>query len=558
MKGGILLSFCAAFAVAAFADPAILPAYVLNGSGYQNLLAPNTVFVIFGTGLGPATLATANAPNYPAALAGTSITFTPASGGGTPISPKMVYTLATQVAGLLPSSIAPGTYAVRVTYNGVTSVPQNVNVVERSFGIATVNSAGNGTAQATIGNVNTGLSLTRYTSGSVAFGGFNWTLSPAHPGDTLVLWGTGGGADAANDDGGSSGDQTKAGNFVVNVGGQKITPLYAGASSGYPGLWQINFTLPANIAPDCFAFAQVSTSGVLSNAVTIPIAAPGQDTCSSAGFSQASLAKLQAGNDVFYAEPSIGITTIDGSPVEIVQAPFNRYSAPKWTTPYSGPKFGPCIEADFAYRGNSSPFVPDASLDAGAAISLTGPNIVAGVGVSKTPGSFGPQYFMYLPTGSLVNGGTYTIAGPGGSQIGAFTATSTLPSNFALGPIQTIDRTKPYTLTWDGSGFDTVLISLGVTDPSGKSRAVEISCRVPANPGTFTIPVEALAYLPAAPGLPGSVGNIGVSAFMAPPGALSTETIPGQTFLPSLTGGGQVDFGIFTAYLGISQKVIVQ
>ena len=32
-----------------------------------------------------------------------------------------------------------------------------------------------------------------------------------------------------------------------------ITPLYAGASSGYPGLWQINFTLPATIAADCFA-----------------------------------------------------------------------------------------------------------------------------------------------------------------------------------------------------------------------------------------------------------------------------------------------------------------
>ena len=160
----------------------------------------------------------------------------------------MAYSLAAQVAGLLPSSIAPGTYAVQVTYNTKTSASQTVTVAARSFGIATSNSQGTGAAQATISNVNSGISLVRLTSGSLAFEGYSWTLTPAHPGDTLVLWGTGGGADAANDTGGTSGDQTAAGNFVVNVDGTPITPLYAGASSGYPGLWQINFTLPASIA----------------------------------------------------------------------------------------------------------------------------------------------------------------------------------------------------------------------------------------------------------------------------------------------------------------------
>src|SRR5262249_16134579 len=139
-------------------------------------------------------------------LAGTSVTFTPV-GGGNAITAKMVYTLAGQIAGVLPSSTAPGTYAVRVTNNGVASAPQNVTVVARSFGIASANSAGSGTAQATIGNVNSGISLTRFNAGSVSFNGLTWTLAPAHAGDTLVLWGTGGGADAANDTGGTSGDQ---------------------------------------------------------------------------------------------------------------------------------------------------------------------------------------------------------------------------------------------------------------------------------------------------------------------------------------------------------------
>ena len=178
--------------------------------------------------------------------------------------------------GCFPSSIAPGTYAVTVTYSNQTSKPQNVAVVPRSFGIATANSGGTGAAQATIGNVNGGVSLTRLTTSTLNYEGLTWPLQPAHPGDTLVLWGTGGGADPLNDTGGTSGDQTKAGNFMVNVGGTEIVPDYAGASSGYPGLWQINFTLPMNITPNCFAYVQVSAGGQAGNVASIPIAPPGR------------------------------------------------------------------------------------------------------------------------------------------------------------------------------------------------------------------------------------------------------------------------------------------
>jgi uncharacterized protein (TIGR03437 family) len=271
------LSIPVSFTVTGPPGPAITSGGIVNALGYQTTLAPDTVFVMFGNNMGPAILASASIP-YPSSLSGTSITFTPA-GGGLASPAKLVYTSATQVAGLLPSSIAPGTYSVQVTYNAQTSPPQNVTVVARSFGIATANSAGTGTVQATIGNVNGGLSLTRNTSGSTTFGGYTWTLTPAHPGDTIVLWGTGGGADPANDTGGTSGDQTASGKFVVNVGGSPITPLYSGASSGFPGLWQVNFTLPSNVVTGCSTALQVGAGGQLSNAVTIPIAPTGQATC---------------------------------------------------------------------------------------------------------------------------------------------------------------------------------------------------------------------------------------------------------------------------------------
>src|SRR5581483_838445 len=109
------LSILLTLGAAAFAQPSINSGGIVNVSGEQPILAPNAVFAVYGQNLGPSSIVIASAPNYPATLGGTSITFTP-TGGGPAIAPKLVYSEAIAVAGLLPSNIAPGTYAVRVTY----------------------------------------------------------------------------------------------------------------------------------------------------------------------------------------------------------------------------------------------------------------------------------------------------------------------------------------------------------------------------------------------------------------------------------------------------------
>ncbi|HEY7392086.1 MAG TPA: hypothetical protein VH640_26445, partial [Bryobacteraceae bacterium] len=91
--------------------PTITPDGVQNAGGYQSKLAPGAVFVIKGSNLGPSSIVTATPPDYPTTLGGSSIAFTPA-GGGAAISARMVYSLDRQLAGVLPSSLAPGTYAV--------------------------------------------------------------------------------------------------------------------------------------------------------------------------------------------------------------------------------------------------------------------------------------------------------------------------------------------------------------------------------------------------------------------------------------------------------------
>ena len=451
---------------------------------------------------------------------------------------------------------------MQVTYNNQASAPQRVTVVARSFGIATSNSAGTGAAQATIGNVNGGVSLVRLTTGSLSFEGLTWTLSPAHPGDTLVLWGTGGGADPQNDTGGSSGDQTAAGNFSVIVDGTSITPEYAGTSAGYPGLWQINFQLPATIAADCVASVQVSAGGQLSNNATIAIAAAGQSSCSSS-ISADTLSKLDSGGNIVFAGMTIGRSnyTISGSAgkVEIVGGVFNRYTAAEFLLPYSGPKIGGCFVLAETYPANGKdPSAPDAQLDAGT-LKISGPGLSSTIGVFSAP--TGPTYSSTLTNGTLQDGATYTITGSGGTQVGPFTATTSMPSGFAvtnLSALSTVNRSQPLTVNWTGTNFNQVIVHIqGAVLTTTTTQNVVISCAVPAGPGTFTVPAAALAYLPAIAA--GSQnGQVSVTAGQTTGGITSAESGMATSLTPNLVSGGQVDFGAFAPYVGYTVSATIQ
>jgi uncharacterized protein (TIGR03437 family) len=529
-------------------DPVIRADGIVNASGYQTELTPDCVFTAFGLGLGPAALVLAASTNYQTTLGGTSITFTP-DAGGTPINARIVYTVATQVAGLLPSNMAPGAYSVRVAYSGRTSAPRKVTVVARRFGIATQNSSGDGTAQATIGNVNNGLSLTRFTPGSVAFGGYNWTQGPAHVGDTLVLWGTGGGADQANDTGSSSGDQTSAGSFLVLVNGRSIKPAYAGASDGYPGLWQVNFTVPADLTPDCFASVVVSAGGRLSNTVVIPIAAAGQSACTDSDLAAGSLTRLDSGGNVTAGDFTAGIvlSTQNSVQTETVSGAFSRWTVAQWAARKAlRPPAGQCSLLDRPYSPNDPVDDFAASLDAGARLSLNGPGIAAGTNLVSSIAPNGPAYSYNPPTGSIT-AGTYTLSGAGGSQVGQFTAAARVPGSFQvtnLGSITVIDRTQALALNWTGSGVDSVIIritSLGVTGTPG--RLVVASCSAAGNAGAFSIPASVLGQLPDSP----------ASVTLTVMGLAS----PG-TFQASLADGGQIDFGSFVGSISLVKTVTVR
>ncbi len=93
------------FPVSLHAQPSIVSdgTGVVNASSYLADIAQGSWFVVFGTGLGPASLTVASGVPFPTELAGSRVTFTPA-GGGAPIECRLWYTYATQLAALLPST----------------------------------------------------------------------------------------------------------------------------------------------------------------------------------------------------------------------------------------------------------------------------------------------------------------------------------------------------------------------------------------------------------------------------------------------------------------------
>jgi len=134
-------------------------------------IAQGSLFVVFGSGLGPAALQQITAYPLSTTFGGTSITVTV---NGTSTKPLIVYTSAGQLAAIMPSATPVGTGTLTVTYNGAISATQAVTVVPSSFGIYSVNQGGTGAGIITNTNFQTV--------------GFN---SSANPGEAYIIWGTG-------------------------------------------------------------------------------------------------------------------------------------------------------------------------------------------------------------------------------------------------------------------------------------------------------------------------------------------------------------------------------
>ncbi|MEZ5353300.1 MAG: hypothetical protein R2762_11740 [Bryobacteraceae bacterium] len=560
------------YGATAMAQPVVTS--VLHAASYGKAIPQGSIFAIFGTNIGPPTLISAPALPLGTALGGTSIKFTPVSGGAA-VDAFMVYTSAVQVSGILPSSAAPGNYNVTVSYNGQTSAGVAVTVVARAFGMFTLSSSGSGPAVLQNAVSSTELVVNQFTA-------------PARPGQVMILYGTGLGAITVPDNNAPGAqDLLAAAGVKVIVGGRELTPLYAGRSPGLPGVDQINFTLPPDIATGCTVPLQVRAGGVTTvNPVSMSVAAEGAGICRHPLIPEESLRKLAAGQaltvgsftlqavQIFATVPILGELSLRSESFSGAVEKLTLANAAALDFDALGLTLtaGSCIVQKLRTNGFSldsldAPAVM--SLDAGTPLTVNGPNVANRAVARGADGQYDTDFIeLGLPTPGapaaqpVIARGEYTVSGPGGADVAGFTARAQVPerpvwSNRA--DIASIRRTQPLTLNWTGGGADDVALVVGGggartggTQEDPVYDATFFVCAQRASAGTFTVQPETLAQLPAVQADVITGTSIGLLGVLVQPGPDSGR------FTLNLTGGGTADFAAFRYGFGTLKLLNIQ
>ncbi|HEV8040646.1 MAG TPA: hypothetical protein VGP62_17375 [Bryobacteraceae bacterium] len=487
-SGGVITLEFTTFGLSAPAGVPLIAQVVNNASyipfGFPNYgIAPSGVFAVFGSGLadpGQPVPQASKAPGLPLSLNGTTITVVV---NGVTTHPALYYTSPAQLAAVLPASTPVGIGILTVTYRGNTSAPVPFQVVPNALGI---NTYSNGVGVATDANTYALLSYTN--SGS--------------PGQTIVLWGTGLGADAADSDTTYTATPHSVNTpLQIYVGGVQASILYQG-SSGYPGVNQIDLVIPKTVPAGCWIPVAAVAGGVVSNVVTISIHNGGgvcvdpptgitgnQITPPNGKALKAGLVSLIQTN----SPGKGGARTLTND----ANAAFEQYTG---LYPNRNPVSpGGCI---LTQEPAPVPFPNIVGLDTGA-ISITGPSEPAVT--LKSQGIQGAFYTL-LPADAIPSsGGTFTFHGAGGKDVGPFTSTLTLTSPLLtwtnLTAAAEIDRTKGLVVTWSGGNPGTYVFVTGTSTSTGLQLLGGYTCLVPIEDGQFTVPSYILSGL-----LPGKGG----------------------------------------------------
>lgn len=477
--------------------------YILPGLPNYGI-APGTLFVIQGTNLASATNAVLQNPTgsgIPLSLNGASITVTV---NGVTTHPAMYYAIATQLAAVLPSATPVGSGTVTVTYNGTTSAPAPITVIASALGLDTYAGTGTGLGVAT----------------DPLTGSLFYYNQSAKPGQTIVLWGSGLGANMADSDT----VQTATPHAVnvpltIYIGGIQAQILYQGGS-GYPGVNQINVTIPESVPTGC-AVSLIAVSGTYSsNTITLPIdptgAACNDPFLQGDGTQIVTLAakngNLRSGSLVINqvnGENAAGAVFLNSQgTIANLLATYN---------PFTGTSLGSCT-AGFTKNLGGISFPTPAGPDAGT-LTVSGPagnapmpSVPSASGGSSGVYGTAPLSASYIPA----TGGSFTFKGTGGADVGAFTASVSTPSlmNWTnVSAISSVTRSQGLNITWTGAPTGSFLIFEGSATTSAVIGA--FTCTLPAALGQFTVPSYILQALPASQGYLSLANIVSLTRFTA-------------------------------------------
>jgi uncharacterized protein (TIGR03437 family) len=535
-------------ASAAIAQPRIGNGGTLNAASYGSLraggsgLAQGAMITIFGEGLGPAVLVSAPSLPLPTELAGTRVRIGNQDA-------FLIYSSTRQVAAIVPSTVPVGAADVAVTFNGQISQAQRVNIVAADFGLFTRNSGGYGPAivQNFVSDANVPL---------------NQLTASATPGQTVILYGTGLGAIDIPDNV-APGVKAARVSVQVIVGGRTVTPAYAGRSPNFPALDQINFVLPSDVAAGCYVPLSVRAGNRVSNTGSLSIGGAGGVCDHPLGLQEGALRRLEAGQTITMAllglnkfnfaglaggeAAAVSFAEVDASGV-FVQSGLSSlasnlpltFDTSVITLGSPGQCFITNVNPEETTDAPDLPANPAVRiLDAGTLLRLSGP---ANRSRDLTRVQGGTSYAATLSSSFLggtgapfLQAGQWQISGTGGTDVGSFNASVTLPDPLALvAPPTSVTRSGAMTVNWTGgTGNDLVYIA-GISIPggllnAGNSPVGAFVCTALASVRTFTVPANIVAQLPVGEG----------ALLLINQGAGSRPTIP-------LVRGGNVDIAAFT------------
>ena len=518
--------------VQALSQPTIGTNGVVNSASYAQPGLPNfgvaqgSIFTIFGQNLGPAKIVQVSSFPLPtsAGLSGTSVQVTV---NGTQVYAIMLYTLATQVAAVLPSNTPVGTGTVTATYNGQTSNAAPITVVARSFGIFATNQSGSG--QGVLQNVN-----------SQSDRPFNGPSVSAQPGQTIILWGTGLGPVSGNEAGEPlPGDMPNL-NIHVYVGGVEAKIQYRGRSGCCVGDDQIVFTVPAGVE-GCALPVYVVIDGIVSNFVTMSVGANGAACEDAGGLTAAQLEAAQKNGGLkigvlavgrFISEPSGKVQRNDNVSATFEFEPLSDFGGGAGLV-----SNGACTVLTFPSHaaGGALP----QGLEVGTVTAATPVGTYPLPEVQTQKGTYLLTFFPIYPNpappgiindGTLLTGGTTTISFTGGSGISGGSGSIDFPLTFQWtndSAITKIDRSQPLTILWTG-GTKGDVVNIFIQSQASLGVGAELICAADASLGTFTISPQLLSALP-----PSYLGASGT-----PQASISVE----ESFYGTFSAAG-LDFG---------------
>ena len=205
------------------------PQGVINAAGNApgvDAISPGEFLALYGTGLAASTQVAT--PPYPSSLNGVTVSI-----NGLPAPLYLVSS--GQINCLVPYAVTGSSATIVVTSGGIPSNSVTVPLSKTSPGIFSADTSGAGNG------IIVHLDGTLVTS-----------AVPAKKGETLVMYLTGLGALTSPlvDGTGSPGANSAAAAVTVFVNGTQVptSNFYAGAGVQFPGLYQINFTVPATLA----------------------------------------------------------------------------------------------------------------------------------------------------------------------------------------------------------------------------------------------------------------------------------------------------------------------